>query len=75
MSRYDTDYVLMMVNQRRKELIKEGDQARLLKAARLEQPCQRWTSRAANWLGAKLVDWGSGLQCAARASLASIISG
>jgi hypothetical protein len=38
MSRCDTDYVLMMVNQRRKELIKEGDQARLLKAARLEQP-------------------------------------
>ncbi len=55
---YDADYVLIMVNQRRKELIKEGDQARLLKAARLEQPCHRWTSRAANWLGAQLVEWG-----------------
>ncbi len=74
MSRCDADSVMMVVNQRRKELIAEGDQARLLKAALAEQPCQRWTSRAVSWLGAQMMEWGSRLQRIAPSAVAHITS-
>jgi len=74
MSRYDADYVMMMVRQRHKELSKEAEQSRLLKAARppaTRQPPVLKFRAVACWLA----EWSSRLQCLARGSVASIIGG
>ena len=70
MSRYDPDYVKMIVSQRHKEWLREAEQSRLLKAARPRQPGRRrmWTFRAvACWLE----EWNSRLHCLARGYLAA----
>jgi len=72
MSRYDPDYVKMVVNQRHKEFLREAEESRLLKAARPQQPGRDWISTfraAASWL----MEWGSRLQCVGRGYLAAIV--
>ncbi len=74
MSRYDPDYVMMIVSQRHKELSREAEQSRLLKAARLQQPGRRWTWTFRT-VASRLVEWSSRLQCLVRSSLAPITGG
>ncbi len=72
MSRYDQDYVDIIVNQRHGEWLREAEQSRLLKAARPPRPERHrtWTSRT---LVSRLVEWSSRLPCLAQSSLAAII--
>ncbi len=72
MSRYDPDYVKMIVNQRHKEWLKEAEQSRFLKAARPRRPGRRWTwtFRA---MASRLAEWNSRLHCLARGYLAAIV--
>jgi hypothetical protein len=71
MSRYDPDYVKIVVNQRHKELLREAEQSRLLKAARSGGRWP-WTFRT---VASHLVEWSSRLQCLARGALAGVIGG
>jgi hypothetical protein len=74
MSRYDPDYVKMVVNQRHKELLREAEQSRLLKAARPQRRGGRWAWTF--WaVASHLVEWSSRLQCLARGALAGVIGG
>ncbi len=74
MSRYDHDYVKIIVGQQRKEWLGEAEQSRLLKAARPPrlQLHPTWTFRA---LASGVVEWCSRLPCWAQGSLAAIIGG
>ncbi len=75
MSRYDPDYVKIVVNQRHKEFLREAEQSRLLKAARLQRPTPHWISTfrtAASWLLDWLMEWSSRLHCLARGYLAAV---
>jgi hypothetical protein len=71
MSRYDPDYVKMVVNQRHKELSREAEQSRLLKAARPRQSGRRWLSRPfVSRFRTQVAEWISSLSCTVRASIA-----
>ena len=71
-SRYDPDYVMMVVSQRHKELFREAEQSRLLKAARPRRPGYRWiwTFQAT---ASRLAEWSSKLHCLARGYLAAVV--
>ncbi len=74
MSRYDPDYVKIVVSQRHKEFLREAEQSRLLKAARPQRPAPQWISTfrtAASWL----MEWSSRLHCLARGYLAAVAGG
>ncbi len=74
MGRYDPDYVMMMVRQRHKELSKEAEQSRLLKAARPQGPGRSWTwpfRAVTGQFRIQVLEWISRLGCTARASIAS----
>ena len=73
MSRYDPDYVMMVVSQRHKELSREAEQSRLLKAARPQGPSRRW-AWAFRAVSSHLAEWRSRLPCLARGYLAAIAS-
>jgi hypothetical protein len=74
MSRYDPDYVKTIVGQRHKELLREAEQSRLLKAAQPRGPGRRtWIIFRA--VASRLVEWSSRLRCLARGYLASAVSG
>jgi hypothetical protein len=69
MSRYDPDYVKMIVSQRHKEMLREAEQSRLLKATQHRGPGRRWTwtFRA---MASRPAEWSSRLRCLARGYLA-----
>ncbi len=72
MSRYDPEYVKLVVNQRYRELSREAEQSRLLKAARPQRPVHRWAwtfQAVASWL----VEWSLRLQCLVRGHLAAVL--
>ncbi len=71
MSRYDSDYVKIVVNQRHKEFLREAEQSRLLKAAQPQRPGRDWVSTFRTVVS-RLAEWSSGLQCVARGYLSSI---
>ena len=71
MSRYDSDTVKMVVNQRHKEFLREAEQSRLLKAARPQGPSRRW-AWAFRAVSSHLAEWSSRLHCLARGYLAAI---
>ena len=73
MSRYDPDYVMMMVSQRHKELSREAEQSRLLKAARPRPPVRSWTwtfRAVTGQFRIQVLEWISRLECNVRASIA-----
>ncbi len=74
MSRYDPDYVKIVVSQRYRELTREAEQSRLLKAARPLRPVRRWTWTFRT-MASRLVEWSSRLQCLARGYMAAASDG
>ena len=74
MSRYDPDYFVMIVSERHKDLLREAEQWRFLKAVQPQRPSRRWTStfRA---MASRPGEWISRLRCLAQGSLATITGG
>ena len=60
---FPNDRDLIVYRERYKELLREAEQERLIRAAGLRQPGSRRLRRtAAGWLGAQMVKWGRKLQ-------------
>ncbi len=74
MSRYDSDYVKIVVNQQHKEFLQEAEQSRLLKVVRPQRPGHDRIlafRTAVSWLA----EWSSQLQCVVRSYLTDVVGG